>query len=328
MAPRIVDIRNFNAREFRHLLQAESQTWLQVLHWNYAPSAEIISSYLNAKRLSGFAALIDNCITGYALYFHEGSKGTIGNLFVLATDSCNDAAARLIEQTLATLISMPEVRRIEAQLPHSNIEQISPYFHARSFQIYRRQFMTSHFQSALEGFNPATGPTASSAGRPSASCDFQFRPWERKYDHEAVQLLYHAYQGHIDAAINDQYCTFGGSKRLLESIVRQRGCGDYLSEASTVAIHRRTGRLAGMLALTQVRPGTAHIPQISVAVPYQGMGLGTALLRNSFSQLNRMGFGEISLTVTTLNSRAVRLYERLGFQTLQEFGAFVWDRPE
>ncbi len=327
MASQVIDIRQFGARQFRPLLQAESQAWLEGLHWDYAPSAEIISAYLNEKRLLGFALLEDGRLTGYCLYFREGPKGMIGDLFVAGRRSCENAAAPLVERTVETLISAPGVRRIEAQLPHLNIEQISPHFQARSFQVYRRQFMTFHLTNGTEDFGQAAGGPEPLERMPSPSSDFQFEPWERKYDHEAAQLLHRAYQNHIDAAINDQYCTFAGAKRLVESIVRQRGCGDYLDQASTVALHRSTGRLAAILGLTEVRPGTAHVPQIAVATPYQGLGLGTAMLRSSFHKLKRAGFLEVSLTVTTLNSRAVRFYERLGFRTFREFGAFVWDRP-
>jgi ribosomal protein S18 acetylase RimI-like enzyme len=328
LASQIIDIRQFGARQFRPLLQAESQAWLEGLHWDYAPSAELISAYLNAKRLSGFALLEDGRLTGYSLYFREGPKGMIGDLFVAGHYSCANTVAPLLERTIDTLTSMPNVCRIEAQLPHLNIEQIGPYFRARSFQIYARQFMTFHFADGMGRLELATSPADPAAKTPFSSSDFQFEPWERKHDREAAQLLHHAYQNHIDAAINDQYCTLAGSRRLVESIVRQRGCGDYLDDASTVALHRSTGRPAGILGLTAVRPGTAHIPQIAVATAFQGLGLGTAMLQSSFHKLNRKGFSEVSLTVTSLNSRAVRLYERLGFRTFREFGAFVWDRPE
>lgn len=323
MASQVIDIRQFGARQFRPLLQAESQAWLEGLHWDYAPSAELISAYLNEKRLSGFALLEEGRLTGYCLYFREGPKGMIGGLFVKGQPSFASTVAPLLERTLDTLIGMAGVRRIEAQLPHLNIKQISPYFHARSFQVYNRQFMTLHFTNGRFISPPAEPPQKA----PLPTNDFEFEPWERRHDHDAAQLLHHAYQNHIDAAVNDQYRSFAGARRLVESIVRQRGCGDYLHYASTVALHRSTGRLAGILGLTSVRPGTAHIPQIAVATPFQGFGLGTVMLQSAFHKLSQAGFQEVSLTATTLNSRAVRLYERLGFQTFREFGAYVWDRP-
>ncbi len=132
----------------------------------------------------------------------------------------------------------------------------------------------------------------------------------------------------MDALINDQYAGEAGAVRLIENIVHQRGCGENLPRASRVAIHRPTQKLAGILALTAVRPETAHIPQIAVAQEFQSSGLGTALMETSFEDLFRRGYQEVSLTVTDSNAGAVRLYERLGFQTFRTFGAFVWNREK
>ena len=51
------------------------------------------------------------------------------------------------------------------------------------------------------------------------------------------------------------------------------------------------------------------------------------MLKLAVEELQRQGFKEVSLTVTDVNRGAVRLYERLGFETFHTFGAFVWNRP-
>lgn len=314
------------AEQFQPLLKAESRAWLEDLHWDYAPSAELISTYLEEKRLSGFALVKEGYATGYCLYFREGSKGLIGSLFIQPTNSGADEAAALLSETVDALLGMPDLRRIEAQLPHLSLEQIGPYFRSRAFQIYLRQFMTVRLGLRPKIQEPSSSQVESHRRIAAPSGDFIFEPWERRYDREAAHLLHHVYRNHIDAAINDQYCTITGTMRLVESIVRYRGCGDYLQRASIAAIHRSTKKLAGILGMTAVRPGTAHIPQIAVASGFQGLGLGSAMLRSSFQELAREGFSEVSLTVTALNSGAVRLYERLGFHTFREFGAFVWSQ--
>ena len=324
MGPRIVDIRQLNMQQFQPLLQAESRAWLEDLRWDYAPSAEMIAAYLDEKRLSGFALVEEDIARGYCLYFREAYKGMIGTLFTERSDSGTDKACELLGRTIDTLVGFGNIRRIEAQLPHYTVSQIGPYFRSRAFQTYLRQFMAFRLGISSANRNPAASQ-AKGASRPPGN--FAFLPWDRRYDREAAQLLHHVYQNHIDAVVNSQYCTIAGTTRLVESIVRHRGCGDYLQQASIAAIHVSTGKLAGILGLTAVRPGTAHIPQIAVAASYQGIGLGSAMLRAAFEKLAREGFTEVSLTVTTLNSGAVRLYERMGFRTFREFGAFVWTRP-
>jgi ribosomal protein S18 acetylase RimI-like enzyme len=322
----IVDVRDLNAPQFQPLLKAESRAWMEDLHWDYAPSSEMIAAYLEEKRLSGFALVEEGIARGYCLYFREGPKGMIGSLFTEPFDSKVDYACDLLGKAIDALVRIVDVRRIEAQLPHFTVGQIGHYFHSRAFQPYLRQFMT--FRLGIISTNHQTSASKAAVTRqPAAPGDFVFVPWERRYDREAAQLLHHVYRNHIDAAVNDQYCTITGTTRLIESIVRQRGCGDYLQQASIAAVHQSTGKLAGILGLTAVQPGTAHIPQIAVATGFQGIGLGSAMLRASFEKLVRAGFAEVSLTVTTLNSGAVRLYERMGFRTFREFGAFVWNRP-
>ena len=326
MESRIVDVRQLRAQQFQPLLQAESRAWLEDLRWDYGPSSGLIASYLEEKRLSGFALLEDDLARGYCLYFREGFKGLIGSLFVEAGGSRAGCEIDLLRKTIDVLSGFASIRRIEAQLPHFSLHQIGPYFLSRAFQTYLRQFMTFRLaESPAGGGSSATQP---GSGLPTAPTgDFVFKPWERKYDREAAQLLHHVYRNHIDAAVNDQYCSLTGTTRLVESIVRHRGCGDYLQQASIAAIHVSTGKLAGILGLTAVRSGTAHIPQIAVASSFQGIGLGSTMLRAAFEKLAWDGFAEVSLTVTSLNSGAVRLYERIGFRTFREFGAFVWNRP-
>jgi ribosomal protein S18 acetylase RimI-like enzyme len=280
---------------------------------------------MEEKRLSGFALVENDLAQAYCLYFREGSKGLIGTLFELPGNSRLGAAVSLLGKAIDALVGFVDIRRIEAQLPHFSLDHLGPYFRSRAFQSYLRQFMA--FRLGISGPNrrAASFQTGLTEQKESPG-DFIFQPWERKHDREAAQLIYHVYQNHIDAAVNDQYCSIAGTTRLVESIVRHRGCGEYLPQASIVAIHRSTGKLAGILGLTAVRPGTAHIPQIAVATGYQGIGLGSAMLCTAFEKLIRSGFFEVSLTVTALNSGAVRLYDRTGFRTFREFGAFVWNR--
>jgi len=326
LGSRIVDVRQLRARQFQPLLQAESRAWLEDLHWDYGPSSGLISSYLEAKRLSGFALLEDDMARGYCLYFREGSKGLIGSLFVEPGNPQPGCAIDLLRKSLDALFGFVDIRRIEAQLPHFSMDQIGPYFRSRAFQTYLRQFMTFRLaESPAGGGSFASQPGSRWPTLPRR--DFIFEPWERKYDREAAQLLHDVYRNHIDAAVNDQYCSVAGTMRLVESIVRHRGCGDYLQQASIAAIHAPSRKLAGILGLTAVRPGTAHIPQIAVGAGYQGVGLGSAMARAAFEKLARSGFAEVSLTVTALNSRAVRLYERMGFRTFRGFSAVVWNRP-
>jgi ribosomal protein S18 acetylase RimI-like enzyme len=57
---------------------------------------------------------------------------------------------------------------------------------------------------------------------------------------------------------------------------------------------------------------------------YQGHGLGRRLMEASMHALRVRNYKSVSLTVTSGNERAVRLYEKLGFATVKRFAAGVW----
>jgi ribosomal protein S18 acetylase RimI-like enzyme len=326
----VVDIRLFESREFVPLLEAESSVWITALRWDYAPAARLISACLADKRLPGYALLSNRQILGYCFFLYEGEKGLIGDLFVQPNGASREYALLLLENAIATLKATPGLRRVEAQLPHFSVEEIGDFFRDQNFQVFLRRFMALPLDGRPTDCSGVRDNSSSDDGQTRAlGHEFLIDRWQRHYDDAAARLLYHAYRGHVDATINDQYRSVAGASRLIENIMHLQGCGEYLPEASRAAVHRASRKLAGILALTSVRPGTAHIPQVAIANEFQGRGVGLALMESSFRELERLGYGEVSLTVTDQNKDAVRFYERLGFETFRTFGAFVWDRsPE
>jgi ribosomal protein S18 acetylase RimI-like enzyme len=327
LATEIVDIRQFNAGDFAALLAAESEAWRANLRWDYSASTRLIASCLNERRLTGYALVDEHEIGGYSFFLYEGEKALIGNLFVKPG---REASGRdLLEHVLETLMATPGILRIEAQLPHFSAQELEPTFLSRHFKSYLRKFMLLPLTPIPAHGNvplPPATPNPLTADRPGNA--FSTERWERKFDRAAASLLYHTYRDHIDAVINNQYGSVTGAARLIENIVQMRGCGEFIESASSVVIHQATRRLAGVLALTGVRSLTAHIPQIAVVPEFQGAGLGSLMLKSAFEKLRRQGFKEVSLTVTDVNRGAVKLYERLGFETFHSFGAFVWNRYE
>jgi ribosomal protein S18 acetylase RimI-like enzyme len=324
MTHEIIDIRQFEAQAFVPLLDAESRTWSDELRWDFGPSARIVSTCLREKRLAGYALVSEAQVRGYCFFFYDGDKGLIGDLFLDSSVTGIDNAHRLLNHVIETLLATPGVRRVEAQLPHFSYQALEPCFRSHGFQGYLRRFMVYPLGNSR---SPSGVPSLSVAGKASAdSNSFVVLPWDRHYDRQAAELLHYTYRNHVDAGINDQYSSLAGTTRLIENIVLQPGCGEYLSGISRIAIHRPSQKLAGLLAVTAVRPRTAHIPQVAVPPPFQGCGLGTLMMESAFQDLAGQGYQEISLTVTDANAGAVRLYERLGFATFREFGAFVYER--
>src|SRR5208283_6189244 len=197
-------------------------------------------------------------------------------------------------------------------------------FLSRRFRSYLRRFMSfcpeARWQGA--GADPRSEPAAEKAWWRE---NIELIPWDKRFHDDAAELLYQSYRQHVDAMINDQYTSVMGATRLIDNIFHNQGCGDFLTRVSRMAWHRPTQRLAGILTVTSVRAHTAHIPQVGVGPSFQGLGVGTALMEAAFQDLAQEGFEQATLTVTDANAGAVRLYQRLGFETFKTFGAFIYN---
>ncbi|HSM55082.1 MAG TPA: GNAT family N-acetyltransferase [Candidatus Sulfomarinibacteraceae bacterium] len=76
------------------------------------------------------------------------------------------------------------------------------------------------------------------------------------------------------------------------------------------------GEDVGVLALEE-RDGNLFLALIEIAPPHQGRGLGTAIIRDLQEKARRQNRA-LALHVLKANRAARRLYQRLGFQTVEE----------
>lgn len=64
-----------------------------------------------------------------------------------------------------------------------------------------------------------------------------------------------------------------------------------------------------------------YLDDLSVAAPYRGAGIGTALLRRAEDYARELGVPAVMLHVERTNAGALRLYERLGYRALRGEGS-------
>jgi ribosomal protein S18 acetylase RimI-like enzyme len=181
--------------------------------------------------------------------------------------------------------------------------------------VYPRKFLQAPLGPSLR--LPAKPPSGAFITR-----------WAEHMHDQTARLIAAAYQGHIDALINDQYRSPAGARRFLTNIVQYPGCGTFFGPASYAAIDVATRQLRGVSLASLVAADCGHVTQICVAKSEQGTGLGYELMRQSLVALAEHGCRTVSLTVTASNEGAIRLYQRMGFSERREFAAYVWDsRP-
>jgi ribosomal protein S18 acetylase RimI-like enzyme len=313
----ILDLRHFSARQLRPLLETESRLWEQRLRWNYQSSTELLLQYLDSRILPGFVALDRGRICGFTFCVYEGQKAVVGDAFAIANDRPQilQITQSLLHHLLQLLQHSPGIHRVESQLLLYDAGSINDPFLAAGFTMHPRLFMEYDL--------PPSHAEISASNLPS---HIELTAWSADHYQAAAALIHESYLGHIDARINDQYCSLHGSLRFLHNIVRFPGCGVFDPEASWVLRDRRNGSLIGMLLCSRVANDVAHITQLCVSTPYRGQRLGVALLKHCIDHLTRSNFAAITLTVTEANHQAVKLYQNSGFFIRHRFDAMVLDK--
>lgn len=332
----VLDLRQFRCSQLEALLTAETAEWGQLLDWDYASSADLIRQYIEARILPGYV-LVERARGryiphGYGFFIYESRKGMIGNLFVLPSHrgAQHQSERQILLPMIETLRATPGLERIEAQLMPFAPAALGSFFSTEGFQSYRRVFLQLPLSEQSRPARPGAPERKQPVPRPEVSQhqDFRLEPWGGASYDEAAELIHHAYHGHVDSRINDQYRSFHGALRFMHNIAHYPGCGIFDPAASFIARPARGRRLEGMILASRVKDDVSHITQICVRPECQGMGLGRALLLRCLDELRHQRLRAATLTVTSENTSALHLYAGLGFGALSEFDAYVWDRTE
>jgi ribosomal protein S18 acetylase RimI-like enzyme len=306
----LIDLRQLTVRQLEPLLTEEMQHWREELHWDYRSSVELIKRFLQAHSLAGCAAMEDGQAAGYSFYVLEEQKGLIGGLFVSPRFPQQVLSRRILEETLFAMRAIPRLQRIEAQLMPFGCPMDRPLIE-QSFRLFTRQFMLLPLNEArVEPPRPSQG--------------LRLERWDDRFFEPCARLIHLAYADHVDGDINDQYRSESGAMRFLKNIILLPGCGTFQPWASFVLRPVGTDTMIGAILTSEVASGVGHTTQICVMPGYQGRGLGRLLMQASIAALRAQNYSELTLTVTSMNATAVRLYEHLGFRTIKTFAAGVW----
>lgn len=311
-APDLVDLCRLRVEDLDPVLEEERLTWRSTLSWDFHSSAELVRRFLRIQALNGYALVSGDRIVGYSYQVCEDRKGLVGDLYLLREFATPENEACLLDAVLQSLLVIPHLQRIEAQLMMMRGPSERPIPLGRYAQAYPRIFMLADLDSS-EQLQP---------GR--AAMRMSVEPWTEAAQDESAVLIAAAYNGHIDSCINDQYRSYSGARRFLHNIVQYPGCGTFFSPASLLA-RDANGRLIGLVLSSLVAPDVGHITQICVAPEAKSEGIGYELMRHSLAALKQAGCEKTSLTVTASNANAIRLYQMLGFRAMRRFSAYVWE---
>jgi len=306
----LVELRRVSAGVLAPVLEEEIGLWRNELDWDFHASADLVRKFVEMQALAGFALMRGGRAIGYVYYVCEEGKGLIGDLCVMRAHRTVENETALLEAALQAMFGTLGIRRVEAQIMmiSSPLERAVPM--PNWFHRYPRYFMHAPLGSVVrlpEKIIPGVSMTQ----------------WTELRQDETARLIVAAYQGHVDAQVNDQYRSPGGARRFLTNIVQYPGCGTFFGPASWAAA--RGGELVGISLASLVSNDCGHITQVCVAPELRSTGLGYELVRQSLLSLAIRGCQSVSLTVTTSNEPAVKLYERMGFVNRRNFAAFIWE---
>jgi ribosomal protein S18 acetylase RimI-like enzyme len=313
----IIDLRRVRSLDLAPLLAEETRHWRMARNWDFTRSAELVRRFTELHALNG-AALISETgtIAGYCYQVIEDAKGLIGNLFLTESYRTQENENRLLEPVLKQLLTAP-IRRVESQLMMFDaqpefLRRLRSLPGGKQARVFDRDFMLVH----LDGMALAD----ERVGR-----EVIFTPWSAVLQDSAAQMIADAYSGHIDSQINDQYRSVYGARKFLYNIVQYPGCGTFQLGSSLAAVDAESGELSGICLTSLVGEESGHITQLCVTPRMQGRGVGRALLRRSLRLMRDQNCRTASLTVTSANQEALRLYLRAGFRSVRHFPACVWE---
>jgi len=244
----------------------------------------------------------------------EDHKGLIGDFYVRPGPHSALYESLLLSSVVESLINTPGIRRIESQLllNRGGIQGGPLPFDGYAAR-FDREFMSIDAAAIFD------------LERREVEAGLRLVPWNDRFHEETAHLISASYRGHVDSQINDQYRTIPGARRFLTNIIKYPGCGQFSPQSSIVAIDEASGHVRGVCLASLVSEVSGHVTQLCILPAMRGFGLGYELLRRSLTEVVREGRSMASLTVTSGNTGAIRLYESMGFRHHATFPALVWE---
>ncbi|MFM7034136.1 MAG: GNAT family N-acetyltransferase [Planctomycetia bacterium] len=154
---------------------------------------------------------------------------------------------------------------------------------------------------------PAVAPASLPPG-------YRFVPWNEALVDVHARTKFRSFRDEIDALVFPCLGDLDGCRRLMREIRNKSG---FVPDATWLVAcgHGPEGLLwCGTIQTVVDANGVGTIQNIGVIPGHRGFGLGTALIQQAMAGLRRFSVPRGSLEVTADNSRAVRLYQRLGFR--------------
>lgn len=303
----VVDLNRMRPQELKSLWEREVRMWRDKLDWDVSGAITALERAVDRGGLTGKAVRCGGEVAAYAYYAVEGDRGVISGFVVSPSCRRPEIGTAILDALLGEL-NRRKVRRIETQFICFDAPWLASCFEEHGFSTYWREFLR----------------VSISRPRPqhASSTQVVILPWTAWNLSEMAALMEQAHRDGVDSMMNELYRTGDGCRILLNNIIRQRGCGRSLTEASSVARERATDRPAGFAIVTEIGRRHGHLAQVAVAPTFQGQGVGQRLMAHTFTRFGELGLDTLSLMVSRGNDPAQSLYRSMGFESIYQFPVF------
>lgn len=122
-----------------------------------------------------------------------------------------------------------------------------------------------------------------------------------------IGLTHNRYWELSDAELEDFFKEMGSERASMSLTL------DQLRSARVIVVERDRGQVIAVAGVRRAR--RLNVAFYVVLAPFQGHGLGKALVRRLHSALNKIGYRLVCLSVQCGNVPAVRLYRSKGYRT-------------
>ena len=147
---------------------------------------------------------------------------------------------------------------------------------------------------------------------------FAFLPWHEDLLEAHAQAKYQSFQYELDCNVFPCLGNEHGCERLMNEISSRRG---FVPQATWLLryIDPESGRQTDCGTVQGIReqPDVGCIQNIGIVPEFRGRGLGSAIVSQCVQGFASTGVRFVNLEVTANNTRAHRLYQRLGFRLLK-----------
>jgi ribosomal protein S18 acetylase RimI-like enzyme len=308
----VVDLSTLRPDELEGLWQREAQSWQERLLWDISDPLYRLQRMVERGSITGKILRDGTGATGYSCYIVAGNLGIICRLVI--SPECDAGGAEMLVRETVSAIRRAGASRIESPFISIDGRRLPQLFEQQGFHTYQREFLRRQLH--------APGDRDRNEQAVNSSAKVHLEPWRGTNLRGAASVMRAAYEGGVDAEINQQYRSDDGCELVLDDILNQGGCGNSVVEASAVA--RVRGSTIGFIVVTETAHRQAHLAQIAVLPQYQHQGLGRMLLKHGLSKLSDRAFDTISLIVSRQNRRALNTYELIGFEPVLSFPVFTW----